>query len=149
MKASEFCNREVIVIERDASVREAAKLMRQFHVGSLVVVETDGAEKRPVGVLTDRDIVVEFVAVDLAPEDVVVGDAMSYELVTIDETAGLFEVVELMRARAVRRIPVVNARGGLVGLVAADDALELLVEELTDLVSVVGRQQRQEVRRRA
>ncbi len=144
MKASEFCNREVVVIEKDASVTEAAQLMREYHVGSVVIVETNGDGRRPVGVLTDRDIVMEFVTQDLSPTDIAVGDAMSYELVTVDEDAGLFETIELMRNRAVRRIPVVNSQGELVGLVASDDALELLVEQLSDLVSVVAKQRRRE-----
>ncbi len=144
MKASEFCNREVVVIEKDASVTEAAQLMREYHVGSVVIVETNGDGRRPVGVLTDRDIVMEFVTQDLSPTDIAVGDAMSYELVTVDEDAGLFETIELMRNRAVRRIPVVNSQGGLVGLVASDDALELLAEQLSDLVSVVAKQRRRE-----
>lgn len=144
MKASEFCNREVVVIEKDASVAEAAQLMREFHVGSVVVVETNGEERRPVGVLTDRDIVMEFVTQDLSPADIAVGDAMSYELVTVDEDVGLFETIEVMRNRGVRRIPVVNSQGGLVGLVASDDALELLSEQLADLVSIVAKQRRRE-----
>ncbi len=144
MKASEFCNREVVVIEKDASVTEAAQLMREYHVGSVVIVETNGDGRRPVGVLTDRDIVMEFVTQDLSPTDIAVGDAMSYELVTVDEDAGLFETIELMRNRAVRRIPVVNSQGELVGLVASDDALELLAEQLSDLVSVVAKQRRRE-----
>ena len=148
MKASEFCNREVVILKRDASVTEAAQLMRELHVGSVVVVESDAEDKRPIGVLTDRDIVVEFVAPGIDATDVAVGDAMSYDLVTVNEVAGLFETIELMRERAVRRLPVVDNDGVLVGVVASDDALELLAEQLTDLVKIVGRQQRREIGRR-
>ncbi len=144
MKASEFCNREVIVIDKDASVAEAAQLMRQYHVGSVVVVDSEKKPKRPVGVLTDRDIVMEFVTQDLSPSDIAAGDAVGYDVVTIDEDAGLYETIALMRERAVRRMPVVDAEGGLIGLVASDDALELLAEQLTHLVSLVSRQQRRE-----
>ena len=149
MKASEFCNREVVVIDKEATVADAARLMRELHVGSVVVVEADGDVKRPIGVLTDRDIVVEFVATGLSPDDIAVGDAMSYDLVTIVESEGLFETIEQMRAHGVRRMPVVDDRGGLVGLVASDDALELIMEELADLVKLVVRQRRSEARRRS
>ena len=148
MKASEFCNREVMIIERDASVAEAARLMRELHVGSLVVVTKEAGQTRPTGILTDRDIVIEFVAEGLSPQEVAVGDAMSFQLATVDEDAGLFETIELMRDRGVRRLPVVDSAGTLVGLVAADDALELLAEQLNDLVKIVGRQQRIEAEHR-
>jgi CBS domain-containing protein len=82
----------------------------------------------------------EFVAKNVATDEVSVGDAMSYQLVTINEDAGLFETVELMRARGVRRVPVVDTEGALVGLVASDDALELLSEQLSDLVALVASQ---------
>jgi len=148
MKASDFCKREVVVIEKDASVFEAAQLMREMHVGSVVVVESEGDRRIPLGVLTDRDIVVEFVSQNLSTTDVAVGDAMSYELVTIDENATLFDVIERMSECAVRRMPVINAQGGLVGLVASDNALELLAEQLTDLAMLVALQQRREADRR-
>ena len=130
MKAGEFCNREVVVIEKDASVGEAAALMRKFHVGSVVVVDAVSGGRRPVGVLTDRDIVIEFITQELSPADVAVGDAVGFDLATVDEDTGLYETIELMRDHGVRRVPVVDKDGGLVGLFASDDALELLTEQL-------------------
>ncbi len=147
MKASEFCNRDVVVIGKDASVVEAANLMREHHVGSVIVVDSEDEPRRPVGVVTDRDIVMEFVTQDLSPADIAVGDAVGYELVSIDENTELVETIEIMRNRAVRRIPVVDAQGGLVGLIASDDVLELLAEQLSDLVAVVAKQRRREVSR--
>lgn len=147
MKASEYCNRDVVIIEKEASVTDAAKLMRQMHVGSVVVVDADGDCRRPLGVLTDRDIVVDFTAVGRSASEVRVGEAMRTDLVTIDESTELFEAIELMRDHGVRRIPVVDGRGCLVGLVASDDALELVSEELSDIVRLVSRQQRSEADR--
>ncbi len=148
MKASEFCNREVVVVVREATIADAARLMRELHVGSVIVVDADEDCKRPVGILTDRDIVVEFMATDSSPDDVIVGDAMSDKLITVDESAELFETIELMRSHGVRRIPVVDDRDCLVGLVTSDDAVELIAEELTDLVKLIALQQRSEARRR-
>ena len=149
MKAGEFCNREVVVVERDASVAEAAVLMREHHVGSVVVVDALGGAARPVGVLTDRDIVIEFIARDVSPQDVEAGDAVGAALVTVTEDTGLYETIELMREHGVRRVPVVDADGILVGLFASDDALQLLTEQLQHLVRLVAKQQRQESKRRA
>ena len=114
MKAGEFCNRDVVVVEKDASVAEAAGLMRTYHVGSVVVVDTREDIRRPVGVLTDRDIVMEFVTQDLSPKDIAASDAVGYELVTVGEETGLYETIELMRDRGVRRVPVVASNGALV-----------------------------------
>lgn len=144
MNASEFCNREVVVIEKDASVADAANLMRKYHVGSVVVVEPGDMKRHPIGILTDRDIVMEFVAADVSPGDIAAGDAMTAEFVTIGEDTSLFETGELMRKHGVRRLPVVNRRGELIGLVAVDDVLELLAEQLSDLVAVVAKQRRRE-----
>ena len=148
MKAGEFCNREVVVIERHASVAEAAALMREYHVGSVVVVDAPDGARKPVGVLTDRDIVMEFVTRDVSPDDVEAGDAVAAELVTVDSETALFETIEVMKRHGVRRVPVVDAEGGLVGLFASDDAIELLAEQLGDLVALVSRQQRNESVRR-
>lgn len=148
MKAGEFCNREVVVIVRDASVTEAAKLMRTHHVGSLVVVDAEAGNPRPVGMLTDRDIVIELVADEASPSAVTVGELMSEVLVTVDEDTALFETIELMRQHDVRRVPVVDSNGRLVGLMASDDALDLLTEQLSDLVAIATRQQAREGERR-
>jgi len=149
VNASEFCNREVVVVEKDAAVAAAARLMRQYHVGTVVVVQPGDKQRRPVGILTDRDIVLQFVAPGVAPDEISVSDAMATEFVTIGEDTGLFETVEMMKRHGVRRIPVVNAGGELVGLVAADDVLELLAEQLADLVAVTIAQRRQESDRRS
>ncbi|MBT8077496.1 MAG: CBS domain-containing protein [Gammaproteobacteria bacterium] len=144
MKASEFCNREVVVVDKDTSVGDAAALMRRHHVGCVVVVESMNGTRRPVGILTDRDIVLEFVTQHLSPADVAVGDAVRHEIVTMDENTEFFEAIEIMRRRGVNRIPVVDDKGSLIGLFASDDALELLRELVTDLSAIALKQQRRE-----
>lgn len=148
MQAGEFCNRDVVVIEKTASVTEAAALMREKHVGSVVVVDGKEGARRPVGMLTDRDIVIEFVSQGVSPDEVEAGDAVGPKLVTISEDTALYETIELMLKNGVRRVPVVDADGLLVGLFASDDALELLSEQLQHLVWLVSKQQRQETHRR-
>jgi CBS domain-containing protein len=144
MCIGEICNRKVIIIDKEGSIREAAGLMRKHHVGDVVVVEEKNEERVPVGILTDRDIVLEFIALDVDIDSVTVGDAMSFELITAREEDDVMETIKRMRHKGVRRIPVVNNRGGLEGILAVDDLIEVLSEQLTDLARLVmGEQQRE------
>lgn len=138
MLVSEFCNREVVIVDRATTILEAAKLMRSEHVGDLVVTDNRNGRQVPVGILTDRDIVVELLAEEIELDKVSVGDAMSYELLSVKEQDGLQETIEKMRARGVRRLPVVDDAGALVGIVTVDDLMELVAGQLTDLVRLVG-----------
>lgn len=148
MNIGELCNREVIIINRQESVLEAAKLMRKYHVGDVIVVEQSGAESMPVGILTDRDIVIELVAKEVNAEKIAVGDAMSAELLIAKEDGQLHELIEQMQLKAVRRAPVVNAKGKLIGIVTMDDMIEVLAEQLGALASLVHREQYQEQSKR-
>jgi CBS domain-containing protein len=151
MKARDFCTPGPVTIEAQASLREAALLMRNSHVGALVVKERQGGVERPAGILTDRDIVVAVIAVPGArPEGIRVGDAMSQPVVVAHEDDGLFEVVETMQQKAVRRLPVVGADGGLRGMVTMDDVLRVLSAELGSLAEAMrwGRKRELDERRR-
>jgi CBS domain-containing protein len=140
MSIGVLCNREVIVTGPETSAQEAAELMRTHHVGDIVVVEERGGERRPVGLITDRDLVVELLAQRVDPAAVTVKDLMTRDLETVLEGTDFWDALSHMRACGVRRIPVVNGRGGLEGIFTFDDALELIAEGLADLVKVVGRQ---------
>ena len=148
MRAGEICNREVVVIDTDSSIVEAAKVMREYHVGDVVVVSENYGKQSPIGILTDRDIAIEIVAKGTAPEAVSVGDAMSFELVTADENDDLMHVIEIMRDRGVRRIPIVDANEVLLGILSVDDVLDLISEIFVDIVHLVDRQNRRETRTR-
>ena len=144
MAIGEICNREVVYINRDVTVHAACKLMRHYHVGSLVVVDETDGKRLPVGILTDRDIVVEIDAMDLDAKVITAGDIMSSQLVTVPENHGVLETIEVMRLKGVRRMPVVDAEGRLAGIVTIDDLLEVLAEELTDIARIVSREQSHE-----
>ena len=137
MSIGELCNREVIVIKADDSISEAVKLMRQHNVGDIVVVEQRGINVVPVGILTDRDLVIEVMAKDVDPQSVTVGDIMSSKLVTALENEELVDLVQRMRIHGVRRVPVVNTHGGLEGIIAVDDVLGLLAEQVSGLADLV------------
>jgi len=144
MAIGEICSREVVLTRRDMNVREAARLMREYHVGALVVVDETGEGRVPVGMLTDRDIAVGIVAKGLDPDGLRVDEVMSPEVATARERDGVAETIELMRAKGVRRLPVVDERGTLVGIVSADDFVDLLAEEMSALARMITREQRRE-----
>lgn len=148
MPIGEICNRDVVVVQRDESALEAAKLMRHHHVGDVVVVEERGGLRVPVGLVTDRDVVVEIVATELDPGVITVEDIMEPELACVKDTEGIFETVQYMRGRNIRRVPVVDEGGGLIGILSLDDLLELLSEELLAIAKLVRYQRQKEMKRR-
>lgn len=148
MAIGEICNREVTVMRRDESALDAARLMRQHHVGDVLVIEERDGRKVPVGIVTDRDLVVEIMAPELDPNAITVGDIMGPDLATVKEETGVFEAIQYMRAKGVRRLPVVDEHNGLTGILALDDLLELLSEELLALSKLVGAEQQKEARSR-
>ncbi len=148
MNTGEICNRRVIVCEPETSLIEAAKLMREHHVGSLVVVDRSGRDTEPVAVVTDRDIVVEGVARrpgSLASLRVM--DVMTPELVTTRDDEDMLTALERMKAFGVRRMPIVDDRRALIGILTYDDVLEEMVDELHTLTKVVDRAVDEEGRR--
>lgn len=148
MPISELCNREVIIIQKEESVLEAARLMRQHHVGDVIIVEEQKGINKPVGIVTDRDLVVEIMATELDPAVITVGDITVSKLVTIQESTGIFDTIQHMRRKAVRRSPVIDDRGGLIGIITLDDLLQLLSEELSELAKLVKREVEKEIKQR-
>jgi CBS domain-containing protein len=114
-----------------------------------VVVEEAGGVRRPVGLITDRDVVVEVVAEGVACDSVTVDDVMARDLLTADEGDELLDTLHRMRERGVRRLPVLGDQGALVGILAVDDLVDLLAEQLADIVALVGREVRHERDRRS
>lgn len=144
MAIGEFCNREVVIVQRSDTALDAAKLMRQHHVGDVLVVDESNGRKTPVGIVTDRDLVVEIMAPELDNRAITVGDMM-IDLAAVKEDTGVFEAIRYMRTKGVRRMPVVSEDGGLVGILTLDDLLELLAEELLELAKLVRYEQKKEV----
>jgi CBS domain-containing protein len=148
MSIGELCNREVMFAIRKTSITEAAQLMRQYHVGDLVVVDLVEGKRVPVGIVTDRDIVIEIIGDSLSVDDFTVGDIMRQQLIRVQEKDGVIETIRLMRAHGIRRIPVIDEEGGLAGIVSVGDMLDLLAGELTELAKVAPRAQAWEARNR-
>lgn len=148
MNVGEYCNREVVFIHRDANIVRAAQLMREHHVGDLVVVEQAQDILAPIGIVTDRDIVIEVIAAGVGLETVSVGDIMSYRLLKARASDDLIEAIKTMREFGVRRLPVVNDQNALIGILTVDDLLELLSEQIADLTALVARERKREQEKR-
>jgi CBS domain-containing protein len=125
MSIDKVCVRTVVTARPEESVTAAAKRMREYNVGALVVVEG----KQPVGIVTDRDLVVRVLAAEGAPKELEIRAVMSSNLVCVPEQTPLEYAMNLMRGYEVRRLVVVNEARELVGIFALDDMLELLGEE--------------------
>jgi CBS domain-containing protein len=146
MNVGEICNRTVIFAYRNMSVSEAARLMREQHVGSLVVIEETDKGRVVVGMLTDRDIVIAVVARDFAAQTLRVADVMSNDLVTARTEDSLHDVLSQMRRHGVRRVPVTTAEGELIGIVTLDDLLDVVAEELRGFVQAIESERKRETR---
>jgi CBS domain-containing protein len=140
MTAGEYCNREVMIVEPETSITEVSSLMREYHVGTLVVVDQAGNAPRPIGVITDRDLVIELLAQEVPADSVTIKDVINKELVCVTEQETLLNCIELMRSKGIRRLVVTNDNGTLQGILTADDALELIAEAVRNLSHLVGRE---------
>jgi CBS domain-containing protein len=144
MNLSELCNRNPVVAFTDTPVPQAARLMRERHVGSLVIVRERAGQRFPLGILTDRDIVVATVAKDVDPRGLTAGEIMSRDLVTLPVSADVGDALGMMRERGIRRLPIIGEGGALAGIVTLDDMLSAVGAELLDFVRVVDWQRAKE-----
>lgn len=139
MKAGELCSRTVVTARRDESVVEIARRMSQHDVGAVVVVEEREGVARPVGVVTDRDLVMRALARG-EPLTCLVADVMDANLLVAHEDDDVDAVLGKLRRRAVRRVPIVRRDGGLAGILTLDDIIEWISEELRDAATLIERQ---------
>jgi predicted transcriptional regulator len=137
MTVGKVCNRQVTVVDLDESIEEAVNLMRRHHVGDVVVTRRESDGIKPVGILTDRDIVIEVLAEEVSLSAVGIKDVMSSELLTSTESDSIFDTIKRMRTKGVRRMPVVDSKGCLVGIFTLDDAIDMICELLGDVVGTM------------
>jgi CBS domain-containing protein len=137
LTAGEICKRQVTVAYRKTSLVAAAQLMREDHVGSVVVVDDENGSRQVCGLITDRDIVMAVVATGLDPEQLLLEDIMSEQVVTAYESDSLLELMRSMRDEGVRRLPVVGFDNELMGIVTMDDVLKIMAHEMNALVGSV------------
>lgn len=148
MDLDSICSRDVIGINANASLREAAALMCDEHVGALVVVTGDDPPQ-VVGLVTDRDLALEVIGRGETRADVRIGNLAKQPPLAVRDNATLREAVMSMEQGGVRRLLVVDEEGGVVGLVSADDLLEALAEEFAALAHALRKGIEQEKSGRA
>lgn len=139
MDIGTICNRNVITVREADELTLAARLMREKHIGYLIVVKpslTDGTVS-PVGVITDRDIVVAVVAKEADPRSLKVGEVMTRQPAVVEEGTSVGTALQLMRRIGVRRLPVIGRGGMLVGVLSLDDVLDTLAGELMDIAGSI------------
>ncbi|MFZ2124582.1 MAG: CBS domain-containing protein [Rhodoferax sp.] len=147
IKLKEFATTLVAVVEPDTPARVVAQLMRRHHIGALVVVEAVDKNK-PIGIVTDRDLVLELMSEGLDPEVFTAGDIMSVDLVTANPDMDAMDAMQLMRKYRLRRLVITDTSGHLAGIMTIEDVLGLLTRELADLAVDLGSARDRETRAR-
>lgn len=148
MKLKELCVLDVACCHKDTTIAAAARLMRQHHTGDLVVTDDSDGTPEPVGILTDRDIVMEVIAKGHDPDRAQVGQFMASPLVVASGSEDVSIAVERMRAHGVRRLPIVDDNGTVFGIVSLDDLYRVLADQTAALAAIVTKQQSREHRAR-
>lgn len=145
MTVGDICKRNVVVAPKSEMIIDAAKRMRTSHVGDLVVVEPRNGRHMPIGIITDRDIVMSVVAGD--PQHMhclLVSDVMNTDLITAQEQDTIETGLQKMHEHGVRRLPIVDGAGALVGILTLDDVLQYLTAQQNELVALVAKEQQHE-----
>jgi CBS domain-containing protein len=148
MRIQDICTHRVATIGATDSLIEATAVMRERHVGNVVVVEEIDDKRKVVGILTDRDLIVSVIAAGLSPEDLLAADVMSTPVYCCAGTQDVFDAVAIMREQGVRRLPVLDEQGSLTGIIAADDIWIALSNQLKILGEITVRERIGEIKRR-
>ncbi|HET7728770.1 MAG TPA: CBS domain-containing protein [Usitatibacter sp.] len=148
MRTGDLCIRQVVTATAEMPVLELTRVMRNRHVGCVVIVDK-GAARKPIGIVTDRDIVVEVLAEGVDPAKVTVGDIMSGAPVLSHQDEDAMWALKLMRDKGIRRLPIVDGTGALVGILALDDLMQHLGNALADVAQLIGSERLEENSRRA
>ena len=144
MLVSDVFTSAVVRVSRSASLQDAARIMRKHHVGALVVTDEGLERDRPLGIVTDRDIVIKGVA-DGRPAQSAVGEIMTQALATVLRTDTLTQALDLMRTRGVRRLAVAEPGGELAGIVSMDDIVDRLAGEIGAMHGILGNELAREI----
>ena len=148
MKLKDLCVLDVACCTPGSTISEAARLMRQHHTGDLVVLDDADEEREPVGIITDRDIVLEVLAKGRDPGRTTVREIMSTQLVVASDSEDYAEALQRMATHGVRRVPVVDDKRCVLGIVTLDDMLRVHAAQANRLLDIVGKEQAREQRTR-
>jgi CBS domain-containing protein len=132
MTVKEMARTDVVTADPETTTREISRLLEEENVGSVIVTE----DKTPVGIVTDRDLALEVIGEGKDSATITAADVMTEDLFTVETDESIYDVLEGMRERGVRRVPVLED-GELAGIVTLDDFLVLLTSELESVSGVV------------
>ena len=135
MSLESLCRREIVCVDVNTTVLQATEMMEEMNVGCVIVIQND----RPVGIVTDRDVVLRVVNKKLDAAKCVVGDIMSLEVVTLKQNTGLYDALEQIKESGsrVRRFPIVDENGAIKGIITLDDVIDLLGKEMSDVAAII------------
>ena len=135
MSLESLCRREIVCVDVNTTVLQATEMMEDMNVGCVIVIQND----RPVGIVTDRDVVLRVVNKRLDAAKCVVGDIMSLEVVTLKQNTGLYDALEQIKESGsrVRRFPIVDENGAIKGIITLDDVIDLLGKEMSDVAAII------------
>lgn len=140
MPLSDLCRENLVTIEPNATLLDAARLMKEKHVGDLLVVGREQhSSPELMGIITDRDILLATTD-GCSLHDKRVAAVMSRNPQTVNGRDGIYKATNIMREKSVRRLPVVGDDGQILGIITADDLYQLLIGELGDLAAIADRQ---------
>ena len=145
LRAIDICRTDMVTADEHSSLYEISKLMRENHIGDVVITRSTNAAQTPIGIVTDRDIVVHGIACDIDLEEVTAGDLSAQDLVTVEPDADIFDIARTMNESAVRRV-IVTGEVGYNGIISFDDILWALAQIVNNLSAVTERQIQRESR---
>ena len=140
----QLCEKDVICLKPSDTVFDAAERMCADHVGNVVIVDDKNSRKIPVGMLTDRDIVINSIAKKLNPESIKISDIMSKKVVTASEDIEISDLIQLITTEGVSRLPIVDSSGALIGILSSKRLFQYMAQGLCLLSSLSIQQQKRE-----
>jgi len=137
MNIGSICTRRMVAVDSHSTLVQAASLMREQHVGALIVTEQTPAGPSVSGVVTDRDITIDVIARGLDPASLKIGELASEKLVSVSEDADIAGAIAVMDANGVRRVVVTDAERRVTGILSLDDLMDACAKELAGLAKVI------------
>ncbi len=131
------CREQVVTVSLDTPAVDVARIMGEKNVGSVVVISGDN---RPAGILTDRDLTVRVMAQEKNPGRVRAEEIMTKDVITFQDSMGIYEAIRKMTDEGIRRMPVVDDAGKMIGIVTMDDMIRMLGEEMATIAKNIEKQ---------
>ncbi len=135
---------QLVSIEANAPVLEAAQQMLKHHVGNIVVTDSKAGKKKAVGIVTDRDLTIAGLARNLDPKTTTVQEVMNKSLTTVTENEEIFSMIAKMKENGVNRLPILNSSGEVMGIVTSKKLVQVLVQGLQELSALSIQQHQKE-----